>query len=78
MMNWIEADNHIQAHFTTADRINRQAWLRSAGPSGDRFADGASARLTPRSRATFRGAVALCRHAGRVLALPLHRGAQPS
>jgi hypothetical protein len=77
MINQTEADNRMRAHLSTTDRINRQAWRRVADRSSDRVGR-AGARLEPRTRATFRGAFALRRAAGRLLALPLRRGAQPS
>ncbi len=75
MINWTEADNRMQAHLTTTDRINRQAWHRDADRPGDGSASGAGARFETRTRATFRGASALYRAACLLLAMPLHRGA---
>jgi hypothetical protein len=78
MINWTEADNRMQAHLTTIDRVNRQGWHQDADRSGDLLALGVGARLGRRVAGTVRVASALCRAAGRLLAVPTHRGAQSS
>jgi hypothetical protein len=78
MINWTDTDNRMQAHRMTTERANRQASRWHADRSGEPDARSAGAPLEPRPRATFKGAWALCRAAGRRLALPIPRGAQPS
>ena len=78
MINWTEADNRMQAHRTTTDRINRQGWHQDADRSGERFGRNAGGRVGHRLVAAVRSAPALCRAAGRLLAVPTHRGARSS
>lgn len=74
MINWTETDNRLQAHLTTTDRINRQAWHWEAARSGDRVAVGTRPRFGHRLGGAARAVPALCRAAGRLLAVPTHRG----
>ena len=78
MINWTEADNRLQAHRTTTDRVNRQGWRQDADRSGDPLAFGVGARLGRGVAGAVRVASALGRAAGRLLAVPTHRGAPSS
>lgn len=78
MINWTEADNRMNAHFTTTDRVNRQGWRRDTDLSDDPSANEANSELGHRIPTAFHRASGLRRAAGKVLAMPLHRGAQPS
>jgi hypothetical protein len=78
MINWTEADNRMNAHFTTTDRVNRQGWRQVADRSGDRPASQANTTLSHRTSPAVHRLSGLCRAAGKLLAVPLHRGAQPS
>jgi hypothetical protein len=78
MINWTEADNRTRAHLTTTDRINRQAWIRYADGPGDRFVSIDNSTLSPRIPTALHRVTGLCRAASKVLAVPLHRKAQPS
>lgn len=78
MINSTDADNRMQAHLTTTDRINRQGWHWDADRSGDRFSRSTGLRIGRSVIGAVREAPALCRAAGRLLALPNHRGVNPS
>ncbi|MEA2513466.1 MAG: hypothetical protein QOJ59_2953 [Thermomicrobiales bacterium] len=77
MIDLTELDRRLQAHLTTTDRINRQAWHWYADRSGDRGAVGTRPRFGRRLGGAVRAVPALCRAAGRLLALPNHRGVNP-
>ena len=78
MCNWTEAENRMQAHHTTTDRINRQGWHQDADRSVERFSRNARGRVGLHLVGAVRSVTALCRAAGRLLAVPTHRGAESS
>jgi hypothetical protein len=78
MIDWTEAENRMQAHYTTTDRINRQGWHQDADRSDKRFGRTTGGRVGHRLVGAVRSAPTLCRTAGRLFAVPTHWGAQSS
>jgi hypothetical protein len=72
MINWTDADNRMQTHLATTDRINRRVWEAEGDAPTHARTIARGAGLGRRIAGAVLRLAAFCREAGRSPAAPAH------